>query len=66
MYSFLSHEEINPDKEELNFIVIVQSWQVLNAEARQVETRNAVILLECEVAYKFLIARKNLIWEAIG
>lgn len=49
-YSFLSHEEIDPDKEELNFISILQAWQSLNAEARQAETRNVVIFLECEVA----------------
>lgn len=65
LYTFLSHEEIDTDKEEFNFIAILQAWQSSNAEARQAETRNAIIFLEYEVAYKSLIARKKLTWEAV-
>lgn len=57
----MSHEEINPDKEQLNFIAISQAWQDLNAETGQAETRNAVIFLECDIACKSLITRKKVI-----
>lgn len=54
----MSHEEINPDK-ELNFIAVLQAWKDWNAETGQAETRNAVIFLECDIACKSLLARKN-------
>lgn len=56
----MSHEEINPDKEELDFIAILQAKQGLNAETREAKTRSGLIFLECEIAYKSLIARKKL------
>lgn len=48
-----------------NFILLFQTWHGLKAEARQTETRNIVIFLECEVAYISIMARQFLTRGAI-